>query len=138
MKLILSILIAAILCATASAQTIRTLGYNSTNGQVVAATNMVWTNSFSFSSNAVAAQVRTNLLLSADWLTNTNVSTFRSDIGLPLSALTNTSNATAMRALSGSTNASHPFSGSFVFVDDAANTWSATVSNGIIQSVVEQ
>lgn len=34
MKL-LSLLLTAILCATASAQTIKTLGYNSTNGQVV-------------------------------------------------------------------------------------------------------
>lgn len=60
MKHLLFILFLA-LCATAHAQTIRALGYNSTNGQVVAATNVVWTNAFSFSTNTVAAQVRTNL-----------------------------------------------------------------------------
>ena len=38
MKHLFSILIAAILCANASAQTIKTLGYNTTNGQVVANT----------------------------------------------------------------------------------------------------
>lgn len=101
------------LCATAHAQTIRTLGYNSTNGQILAATNVVWTNSFSFSTNTVAAQVRTN-------------------VGLPLPALTNTSNVTAMRALGGSTNTNEPFSGSLVFIDDAQGTNVLTVSNGII------
>lgn len=69
------ILLTAILCATASAQTIRTLGYNLTNGQVVAATNIVWTNSFNFSTNTVAAQVRTNLSLGWAALTNTNAAT---------------------------------------------------------------
>ena len=64
MKHFLSIIFAAIFCASASAQTIRTLGYN-TNGQVVAATNVTWTNSFNFSTNTVAAQVRTNLGLGA-------------------------------------------------------------------------
>jgi hypothetical protein len=53
-----------------------------TNGQVVAATNVVWTNSFNFSTNTVAAQVRTNLGLGATWLTNTNAANFRTDIGL--------------------------------------------------------
>ena len=70
MKLLCTIILAA-LCATASAQTIRTLGYNTTNGQVVAATNVVWTNAFNFSTNTVAAQVRTNLGLGA-----TNSATF--------------------------------------------------------------
>ena len=60
MKHLLFILFLA-LCAAAHAQTIRTLGYNSTNGQIVTTTNVVWTNAFSFSTNAVAAQVRTNL-----------------------------------------------------------------------------
>jgi hypothetical protein len=70
---------------------------------------------------------------------STNIAaTTRTNVGLPLAALTNTSNVTAMRALSGSTNTNHPFSGAFVFVDDASNTWSATVSNGIIQFIVEQ
>ena len=70
------IFLLAALCATAHAQTIRTLGYNSTNGQVVTATNVVWTNAFSFSTNAVAAQVRTNLGLGLSALTNTNSQSF--------------------------------------------------------------
>ena len=78
----LSILCAVILAAPATAQTIKSLGYNTTNGQIVAATNAVWTNAFSFSTNTVAAQVRTNLLLGWSALTNTNSANFRSAIGL--------------------------------------------------------
>lgn len=66
---------AMLLPLVASAQSIRTLGYNSTNGQIVAATNVTWTNSFNFSTNAVAAQVRTNLSLGWSALTNTNAAT---------------------------------------------------------------
>jgi hypothetical protein len=78
------ILLAALLCwaAPAAGQTIKSLGYNSTNGQIIAATNVVWTNAFSFLTNTVAAQVRTNLGLGSTWLTNTNVTNFRSAIGL--------------------------------------------------------
>lgn len=65
MKPFLTLLFAALCAATGYGQTIRALGYNSTNGHMVAATNLVWTNSFNFSSNAVAAQVRTNLGLGA-------------------------------------------------------------------------
>jgi hypothetical protein len=63
MKHRLLLLVLAALCAVASAsgQTIRSLGYNTTNGEIVAATNVVWTNAFTFSTNTVAAQVRTNL-----------------------------------------------------------------------------
>jgi hypothetical protein len=59
----LIILAAALLCwaVPAAGQTIKSLGYNTTNGRIVAATNVVWTNAFSFSTNTVAAQVRTNL-----------------------------------------------------------------------------
>ena len=178
----------AILAAPAAAQTIKALGYNTTNGQVVAATNVVWTNSFNFSTNTVAAQVRTNLGLGLLALTNTNVTNFRTavgvgatnavtfgsldattlistpyiespalfipdgggitfedtgtisfnnaagsvraSLGLPLAALTNTSNVTAMRALSGSTNTNTPFSGSV----SLTNTNTLVFSNGILQS----
>jgi hypothetical protein len=83
MKHLLSILAAlCVLAAPAAAQTIRTLGYNTTNGQLVTATNVVWTNFFNFSTNTVAAQVRTNLGLGATWLTNTNVTNFRTAVGL--------------------------------------------------------
>jgi hypothetical protein len=55
----------------------------------------------------------------------------RTNVGLPLPALTNTSNVTAMRALSGSTNTNHPFSGSVALT----NTNTLVFSNGILQSV---
>jgi hypothetical protein len=231
MKHRLLLIVLATLCAVASVsgQSIRTLGYNTTNGQIVAATNVVWTNAFSFSTNTVAAQVRTNIELGATWLTNANVTNFRTAIGLgatnsvgfgsvsanymvaggivnnpdtgfivgdsgggeethfnesgmswysqydlmaeisvkgqsfsgfgswtfynpiafnnttnasttrtnlgiPLPALTNTSNVTAMRALSGSTNTNHPFSGS-VSVVGTNNTNTLVFSNGILQEV---
>jgi hypothetical protein len=87
-----------------------------------------------FSSTNVSASTRTNLGLGATWLTNTNAENFRSAIGLGLSALTNTSNVTTMRALSGSTNTNHPFSGS-VSVVGTNNTNTLVFSNGILQSV---
>jgi hypothetical protein len=61
MKLRLLILLAAALAAApASGQTIKSLGYNTTNGNIVAATNVTFTNSVGFSTNARAA-TRTNL-----------------------------------------------------------------------------
>lgn len=62
---------------------------------------------------------------------STNASTTRTNLGIPLAALTNTSNVTAMRALSGSTNTNHPFSGSVALT----NTNVLVFSNGILQSV---
>jgi hypothetical protein len=193
MKTILTLLLIATICAATSyGQTIKSLGFNSTNGQVIAATNVVWTNAFNFSTNTVAEQVRTNLGLGATWLTNTNVTNFRTaiglgatnevtfrmiladaftartnviefykpmwigdsgtndifqfelgsadqakartNLGLSLPALTNTSNVTMMRALSGSTNTNHPFSGS-VSVVGTNNTNVMVFSNGVLQSV---
>jgi hypothetical protein len=193
MKTFLTLLLATLCAATSYGQTIKSLGFNSTNGQVIAATNVVWTNAFNFSTNTVAEQVRTNLGLGATWLTNTNVTNFRTaiglgdtndvtfknlfvagdyappssgslaqfgeamdvftnyiqasvpvyfgqaattrtNLGLPLPALTNTSNVTAMRALSGSTNTNHPFSGS-VSVVGTNNTNTLVFSNGILQAV---
>jgi hypothetical protein len=98
MKTLITLLL-ALCAATGYGQTIKTLGYNTTNGEIVAATNVVWTNAFSFSTNTVAAQVRTNLELGATWLTNTNVTNFRSAIGLPWSGLTNTNRNTFRIAL---------------------------------------
>ena len=115
MKHFFAILLAALCAATSYAQTIKTLGFNTTNGQIVAATNVVWTNAFSFSTNVIAAQVRTNL-------------------GLPLNTLTNDSNVTLMRALSGSTNTNHPYSGS-ISVTGTNNTNTLVFSNGILQEV---
>jgi hypothetical protein len=75
MKRILTLLLAALCTANSYGQTIKTLGYNTTNGKVVAATNVVWTNSFKFSTNTIAAQVRTNLGLAWSALTNSNTAT---------------------------------------------------------------
>ena len=83
MKHLLALLAAlCILAAPAAAQTIKSLGFNTTNGQIVAATNVTWTNSFNFSTNTVAAQVRTNLSLGWSALTNTDATNFRAAIGL--------------------------------------------------------
>ena len=57
----------------------------------------------------------------------------RETIGLPLAALTNTNNATVMRALSGSTNTNHPYSGT-ISVVGTNSTNSLVFSNGILQS----
>ena len=66
---------------------------------------------------------------------SSNVSaTTRTNLGLGLPALTNTSNVTAMRVLSGSTNTNHPFSGS-VSVVGTNNTNTLVFSNGILQEV---
>jgi hypothetical protein len=65
MKKLLLTIVFGILGVGVYGQTIKGLGYNTTNGEVVAATNVVWTNSFSFSTNTVAAEVRTNLGLGA-------------------------------------------------------------------------
>jgi hypothetical protein len=109
----LILLLAALLCwaAPASAQTIKSLGYNSTNGNIVAATNVVWTNAFSFSTNTVAAQVRTNLGLGSTWLTNTNVTNFRTAIGLGILDSVQFSNATVSTLLEVRT----------LFVNDSTN-----------------
>jgi hypothetical protein len=62
MKLRLLILFAAaaLAAAPAAGQTVKSLGYNTTNGNIVAATNVTFTNSVGFSTNARAA-TRTNL-----------------------------------------------------------------------------
>ena len=199
MKTRLFTILLVALCAISSArgQSVRTMGYNASNNQIIAATNLVWTNSFSFSTNAAAAQVRTNLYLGWSALINSSATNFRaaiglgasnnvefntlalggsgqmtirgsagnisffdgidsedvllirsdsdpveinsqwndpnvrSNLGLPLPALTNTSNVTTMRALSGSTNTNTPFSGSVALT----NTNTLVFSNGILQSV---
>jgi hypothetical protein len=135
MKPFLTLLLATLCAATSYGQTMKALAYNTTNGQIVAATNVVWTNAFSFSTNTVAAQVRTNFSLGATWLTNDNVTNFRTAIGLGLLSLTNTSNVTVMRALAGSTNTNEPYSGSINLFDVNEQEVLLTISNGIIVSV---
>ena len=176
----LAILFIAILCANASAQTVRTLGYNTTNGQVVANTTntLTFTNAtkvgaIRFSSaNGVVSYDGANVLdfeepslLGGAWAvygeltfanpsttranlgfstnlntlwTAANSSNARSAVGLGLPALTNSGNASTMRALAGSTNSSHPFSGTFAYTNPDNNTpYVAVVSNGIILEIYE-
>lgn len=159
MKHLLAIFLAA-LCATASAQTIRSLGYNSTNGAVVANTGtnvLTFTNDVKFgndttisgaviSGSGVSLSFEDGELSGSITLTTNSSISFqgasaaitRSNLSLTLPALTNTSNAAAMRQLAGSTNSSHPFSGTFAFTNPDNNlTYAAVVSNGIILEIYE-
>jgi hypothetical protein len=83
MKLrLLTFLAALLLCAPSHAQTIKSLGVNTTNGFVVyGGTNaLTFTNSLQFATNARAA-TRTNLGLGLPALTNTSNVTFLSAVG---------------------------------------------------------
>jgi hypothetical protein len=80
MKLrLLTLLAALLLCAPSHAQTIKSLGYNTTNGFVVySGTNpLTFTNSLQFATNARAG-TRTNLGL-GDWATLSDGSALRSE-----------------------------------------------------------
>lgn len=237
MRLFATIIFAALLCATSTAQTLKSLMYNATNGQVVypvanalrfesenlqsvyftdiVAQNIeagIGTNSVAFGALGIdfagvaAATTRTNLglgatnnvtfakIIVASGTTNTPLNTLgdivvhngvdefhistggftyyngtntggyfdaetrslgggawtwdspftfgnvtnaaisRTNLGIPLDALTNTSNVTMMRALAGSTNTNEPFSGS-ISVVGTNNTNTLVFSNGILQSV---
>jgi len=139
------LLAAALLCwaAPAEGQTIKSLGYNSTNG------NIIMPSSLTFGSNVVFSQsisATTNGVSAGGTLFAGSGSTisfyqaedqarWRTNLALGLPALTNTSNVTTMRALAGSTNASQPFTGSFTFVDDVGDVAIVVVSNGIIVEV---
>ena len=62
-----------------------------------------------------------------------NKALWRTNLGLPLAALTNTSNVTMMRALAGSTNTNQPFSGIIQYADSpGGDIYNMIVSNGII------
>jgi hypothetical protein len=165
MKTLLTILLAT-LCAASYGQTIKALGYNTTNGQVVYS----GTNTLNFS-NAFTVGGEVSVTTSgisgfggtlsfeealfnanggdSDWalggsgfteagviafFNTTNAAITRTNLGLGLQALTNTSNVTMMRALAGSTNTNQPFSGS-VSVVGTNNTNTLVFSNGILQSV---
>jgi hypothetical protein len=66
----------------------------------------------------------------------TNAAITRTNVGLPLAALTNTSNVTMMRALAGSTNTNQPYSGA-VELSDGIVSWLLTFSNGILLKIDE-
>ena len=126
------------------------LGFT-TNGQVVANTGtnaltftnqgMVFESSITFeddiTANAFDASIGTNSVrVQHDQIVfaGTSADVTRTNLSLGLPALTNTSNVTAMRALSGSTNTNHPYSGS-ISVVGTNNTNTLVFSNGILQSV---
>jgi hypothetical protein len=148
---LLILLAAALLywAAPAQGQTIKSFGYNTTNGQVVygGTNDLTFTNSvsapqffvkigtniflsiaedvaeflvpidvrssngMSFSATNSAAATRTNLSLGATWLTNANVTNFRSAIGLGILDSVQFSNATVSTLLEVRT----------LFVNDSTN-----------------
>jgi len=88
------------------------------------------TRRFFISTNTIRAE------LPISFGNTTNSDETRTNLGLGLPALTNTSNVTTMRALAGSTNTNQPFSGTFRFRNpDTEADFEAVVSNGIITSV---
>lgn len=131
MKVIASLFLTAILCAAAHAQTVKTLGYNTTNGYVVySGTNTLsFTNAVDFYSpitiygvspitfddGEASEQTRANLGFS------TNLNSF----------WTATNAATAVRALAGSTNTNHPATETIAIPDVATLVF----SNGILVDV---
>lgn len=135
---------------SAFAQTVRALSFNTTNNTIIGPTN---TNALKFTNSImvgpdfeiVESQFFFAGLIVFEWETQTwfepfnfegatVAATTRTNLFLGLPALTNTSNVTMMRALSGSTNTNHPFSGT-VSVVGTNNTNTLTFSNGILQSV---
>ena len=150
MKPFLLTLLLAACAVTAQGQTIKTLGYNTTNGNVVYAgtNNLNFTNYVYFDSDTsiggsagelryggqVRIELETGLIsMALQWADPTNAATTRTNLSLGLPALTNTSNVTMMRALAGSTNTNEPFSGS-ISVVGTNNTNTLVFSNGILLS----
>jgi hypothetical protein len=73
---------------------------------------------------------------SIEWNEASDAATTRTNLGIPLPALTNTSNVTMMRALAGSTNTNQPHSGNLDVVGQLGN-FTIVVSNGIIIDVTQ-
>lgn len=109
---------AMLLPLVASAQSVRTLSYNSSNNVVIGATNstnaLTFSNAFAWSTNTLAAATRTNLALPWLGLTNTNANGFRLDLSLSAAWLTNT-NVTNFRTAIGLGVSNNPtFSGIYI------------------------
>jgi hypothetical protein len=150
MKTLLTLLLVTLCAATGYGQTMKTLSYN-TNGVVAyGSTNVLtFTNEVRFSGGDLRIDSAGAIYWSEDLRYEPETQTFyeqiqfdspataaatRTNLGLGLPALTNTSNVTTMRALSGSTNTNHPFSGS-ISVTGTNNTNTLVFSNGILQAV---
>ena len=120
MKRLLAIFLLAA-CATASAQTVKTLGYNTTNGQVVySGTNtLTFTNNVAIGPDVVFTDagelqwsgsarfsLETMEFFEPIYFDNTtNAATTRTNLGLPWTGLTNTNAADFQGALFSATNA---------------------------------
>jgi hypothetical protein len=195
MKTLTTLLALALFCATGYGQTIKSLGYDTASGEVVANTgtnvltftnavvtfNSVTSESFSsdgaaifdlangelrFGANDIysvgsgtsfdvfvpigfagdeaatnAATTRTNLGLGATWLTNTNVTNFRTAIGLSSelnSFWTATNAATWKTNLNIDTGTNEPFSGVVNYFDsETENSKAMVFTNGILIDVYE-
>jgi hypothetical protein len=104
------------------------------------------TNTVTFSNVVILGNVSTTNVISTatnfnvgGTLNVTNKAETRTNLGLPLPALTNTSNVTMMRALAGSTNTNEPYSGIIQYADGPdGDTYEMTVSNGIILKIEMQ
>lgn len=107
---------------------------NTINNATYNGTNYFLTVSALGTNVAVFRPQATELLVPLQFNNTTNAAATRTNLGFPFPALTNTSNVTMMRALSGSTNTNHPFSGS-VSVVGTNNTNTLIFSNGVLQEV---
>jgi len=117
-----------------SAATTRTnLGLGGTNSWKLSSEILLSNNIFYFGTNAAWA-LEDNAMFLPISFENGSAGGTRTNLGLPLPALTNTSNVTTMRALSGSTNTNHPFSGS-ISVTGTNNTNTLVFTNGILREV---
>jgi hypothetical protein len=140
MKTFLTLLLATLCAATGYGQTIKALSYNASNGVVAySGTNtLTFTNAVQWNATVGAVDLGADNLTveGAIYFTEvlTNIAVTRANLGLPLPALTNTSNVTMMRALAGSTNTNAPFSGS-VSVVGTNNTNTLVFTNGILLEV---
>jgi hypothetical protein len=182
MKTLTTLFALALFCATGYGQTIKSLGYNTTSGEVVANTGtnvLTFTNRPAFvginltdgsnikfvdsneneatisfiEGNSIEFAVDNAIALLIEGGENPTVnfsapfqflddeddaikSATRDNLGIPLPALTNTSNVTMMRALAGSTNTNEPFSGTLFLMDIDEQEFQVVVSNGIILNAV--
>jgi hypothetical protein len=148
MKHLLLTLLLATLCATGYGQTIKSLGYDTASGEVVANTGtnvLTFTNVVNFTDQSSGGVSISELTISGnvggtfafvaplafdDIESLDIVEQTRTNLGIPLPALTNDSNVTMMRALAGSTNTNEPFSGSVV-----VDTNTLVFTNGILLEV---
>jgi hypothetical protein len=89
------------------------------------------TRQFYIATNTIRAE------LPISFANTTNEAITRTNLGLGLPAITNTSNVTMMRALAGSTSTNAPFSGSIILANVNQTEFELVISNGIIVTIQE-